>query len=288
MIKKSIIIVIIFALVWECSKNRTLLLSQNNIEITSFGGIVEIAVSANTEWEVRNDTEWLDVETDRNMGNGTITIKVPPHYSTIERNALISVVSLFDGMIKNIGITQKGDHPFRLYDREELPLILNFGLDGTAFSAWNPSTILDMQSSLDCVSLPGSSLKFYGEVIDGIVTINFPEDQIESAFTYESFDDGFTMLQVRIEFLNDIYRRSIGLHKLGKRQHYYSRDMHSVCIFYLRDDFPPFKSGWNYVECITNYNLLSEGQSEWIGIISQDINVFIENGYRWKFDASWL
>jgi len=284
--KKSILIIIIIALFYSCSKDKTLTLSVNNIEFRSNGGEVKIMVTANTEWNVRVVVDWVHIETDGNMGNGFILIKVPPYYSYTDRSAKITVTTLSGRIIQEIGIIQKVDNLYQLYDRYENPLTFSSGLVCSAQTAWNPHDIFDL-GSLNYVLNPGSSLKFYGGVVNGIVALDFPNNQLENSFGYESFMDGFTALFVGI-VLQDTSGARIGLHKMGERLQPSLNDLYSICIYYVRDDFPPFKSGWNFMEYYFNPNPLSGEPSEWIGVISQDINYFFEMGYRWKIDPSWI
>ena len=222
-----------------------------------------------------------------NMGNGFILVKVSPHFSSADRSTKIIITTLSDGTIQEIGIFQKMDHFLQLYDRIEIPSTLSLDLVGSVGYATTPNSLLDA-GTLNYVLSPGSSLRFFGEVKDGIVALDFPNDQLDSAFEYESFMDGFTVLFVRITFQLDGFSGRIGLHKMGQHQHPLLNDLYSVFLLYVRDDDPPFKSGWNFMEYYNNPDPLPGEPSEWFGFISQDINDFFDRGYRWKGELTWL
>jgi hypothetical protein len=289
--KKSILIIIITALFCSCSKDETLILSVNNLEFRPTGGEVKISVTANTGWDARIEVDWVTIETSGNMGNGFILVKVPLYYSFVgpytERRTKITITTRSGGIIQEIGIVQKVDNLNQLYDRLEEPFAFHYSLIGSAHHARDPHTLFDL-GAYNYVLYPDSPLKFYGEVIDGIVTLDFPNNQLESSFEYESFKDGFTTLFVTI-VLQDNDGARIGLHKMGERVWPRSNDSYSVFMYYVRDDYPPFKSGWNFMEYYYNPDPLDGKPSEWIGgVISQDINDYFEMGYRWKFEFSWI
>ena len=274
----------IATLLCACSKD-TLSLSDSNIEFTSFGGEVEVAVTANTQWEVNFDAEWFSVQATGNMGNGTIMIKAQSYYSTVERSAKITVTTPFGGMIQEIGVIQKGDNPFQSYHRTGNPFIGSIDCIGSAKEAYKPHNPR-IGPYDDYVFYPESSLIIYGKIKDGIVDFDFTNDQFESAFGYESFCSGFTFLHVVI-VPQDNSRRTIGLHKVEEK-YFGVLDLYSIMFFYVNEDFYELKSGWNFIELFHNHDPLSTEKDATIGIISQDINVFLEKGYRWQFDASWI
>ena len=267
-----------------CAKDL-LSLSDNNLEFASFGGEVEVAVTANIQWEATCETGWLSVETSGNTGNGTITVKVPPHYSAVERSAKITVTTPFGGLIQEIGIVQKGDNPSQFYIGNGDPSKGNVDLVGSAKEVYKPHDPR-IGPYDDYILYPESPLRIYGKIKDGIVDIDFTNEQFESAFGYESFGDGYTFLHVVI-VPQDNSRQSISLHKVDEK-YFGQLDLYSVVIFYVHEDFSELKSGWNFVELCHNHDPLPGEKDTTIGIISKDINVFLEKGYRWQFDRTFL
>jgi len=121
-----------------------------------------------------------------------------------------------------------------------------------------------------------------GKVKRGIISIDFPDVKLDLPSTYLNAE-GLTMGQILIEEKNNRSRK-IGLHKIGD-------DTNSrVYILYVSDTFSnelvTFKSGWNFIEIVPNPNRLS-GSNEpsfVFGMITQNMNVFIEKGYRWQIE----
>ena len=277
-------------LLLSCTKNddKTLTLSYKNIEFTSIGGELEIAVIANTSWETKYEANWFSAETSGNMGNGSVVIRALPNYSTTERIGRIFVTTLSGGIIEEITISQQGntDTPFQVYDER----------NGTPFkeSIYLIGLPCGSSGSFDVPGrFPASTFGFgeypweiKGEVRDGIMVIDFPHEKFELTSDYKSFTEGLTIAQIFIEDKNN-WNRKIGLHKIGDDND--SR----VYILYVSDDFSnelvSFKSGWNFIEIFRNPNWVygSNEQFNLIGAITQDINFFLEEGYRWQIEL-WI
>ncbi|MCL2727818.1 MAG: hypothetical protein FWD56_05490 [Bacteroidales bacterium] len=125
-----------------------------------------------------------------------------------------------------------------------------------------------------------------GEIKNGIMIIDFPDNGFKLTSDYESFTEGLTMSQIFIQ-QKDNRNLVVGLHKKGEK--FDSR----VYILYVGDDFSndlvTFKSGWNFVETFYNPNwFYGSDEPFWlIGIITQDIHTVFKNGYRWQIEF-WL
>ena len=296
-------------LLYSCSKDdeKTLILSENNVAFTSDGGNQEIAVTANTNWEVKYEADWFDIETSGNMGNGSIVINVQPNYligvnrsrvgyvlkngiySTDERSAEILVTTQSGGIIQKITISQKGyteDTSFQVYDSDGTLFKGNIDLVGVPnISNGAFDYIGDFPSS--SMGLAEYPWQIKGEVKDGIMYIDFPNDKFELPSYYENSTEGLTFGQVFIKEKNSSSLK-IGLYKIGDDSY------NQVYILYVSDDFSnelvTFKSGWNFIEIVVqnpNYHYGSIEPLIPIGIITQDINVFLEMGYRWQLER-WI
>ena len=75
-------------------KILTLSVSDEKIVFTPEGGETEITVTTNADWKVNYGWYWLDVDTTRKTGNGSIRIKAQPNITTAERNIDIIVETL--------------------------------------------------------------------------------------------------------------------------------------------------------------------------------------------------
>ena len=88
-------------LLLSCSKDveKSFTLSENNVVFTSEGGEQEIVITANTNWEIVCEADWIEIEATGKTGNGSIQIHVKPNKANYQRSTLIAVV----GWITNIG-----------------------------------------------------------------------------------------------------------------------------------------------------------------------------------------
>ena len=98
----------------SCSRNdeKMLLLSENSVEFTSDGGNHEIVVTANTNWEILCEADWIEVETTEKAGNRIILIRVEPNQTTIERTTSIFVKAVAVNINEEIIITQTANYLF--------------------------------------------------------------------------------------------------------------------------------------------------------------------------------
>ena len=289
--KKAICLVSILCLfLYSCSKeiDKTLLLSKNNIEFTSIGGEQQITVSGNVEWVVKYEANWLNAETRGNKHDRSIVITVQSNYLTPERSSKILITTPSGDIIGEINISQKGHigSSFPVYDTDGTPFKGSMELVGkpqiSAGSFNNPDGFPASTFGPASAEYPWV---ISGEVKGGIMNINFPIDKLELTSEYGRFT-GFVMGQIFIEQKNSLSIK-IGLHKKGDKFD------NTVYILYVDNDFTnelvTFKGGWNFVEIYYNPNWVHDGDepSRLIGIISQDVNVFLEKGYRWQIEH-WL
>ena len=93
----------------SCSENdeKTLTLSKKSVEFTSNGGEQEVAVTANTNWEVSYGANWFEVDAIGKMGNGKIVIRAESNNTAVVREANIIVTALAAGINEEIIITQE-------------------------------------------------------------------------------------------------------------------------------------------------------------------------------------
>ena len=290
--KINCLVSILCLFLYSCSDDtdKTLSLSENNVEFASIGGEQQISVYSNTEWEVKYDVDWLNAETGRNMSSGSIIITAQTNYLTTERNAEIIVTTPSGEIMEKITISQKGqiDSKYsQVYDRDWTPFEGNIEIIG------RPA----IGGSFDSPGhFPSSTISFEnrsflnGEVKDGIMNINFPTDKIELSSEYKSLTSDLTMAQMFIEQENSSSRK-FGLYKKADQidNRAYISD-NRVYILYVDEDFSnelvTLKAGWNFIEIYDNPNWEygSNEPYQLIGIISQDVNTFLEKGYRWKIE----
>jgi hypothetical protein len=114
-----------------------------------------------------------------------------------------------------------------------------------------------------------------GEIENGILTIDFPEGDLELSEDYGSdWTQGVKIAEMHIQYMNHIY---VALHKYNNK----GNDSR-IHIYYTDNDFNKFnggtvhlKKGWNFVEVSGYQN---------IGLVTQNINDFIKQGYRWQLE----
>ena len=268
-------------LLFSCSKSEILTLSRHNVEFTSVGGEQEIVVNANTKWEVKSDADWLSTGI-RAKGDGTIVIYAQPNYSTDERNAKISVITLNDGIFEEITISQKGESPFQVYNEDSTPFTGNMDLVGIPYHTFgsfdSPGGFPSSTSSV-----PDCPWEVTGEIENGIMTIDFPDSDFSLTSEYTCFTEGLIVGQIFIEQKNNTWVK-IGLHKKEDRFD------NQAYVLYVADDFSnelvTFKPGWNFVEIVPNPDwVYGNGEPQkLIGTISQNINDFLKKGYRWQIE----
>jgi|GEM_PF-803855 len=140
----------------SCTKDvdKFFTLSENVVDFASEGGELEITVTANTNWEVMYDKdfiEWLDVKIFGETGNGTIQMRVNPNTYPVQRRAKITVTGQGTGIRigKEISITQE-------------PTTY---LNGVA-------TVLGRNPDCGTFMIQFDEIPFYGKVFHGI---NLPE-----------------------------------------------------------------------------------------------------------------
>ena len=267
----------------SCTKTLSLSLSDNDITFTSVGGKQEIAVIANRAWIVWYEANWLDAKTRGNSGNGTIIVDVQPNILTTERSVKIFVTALSGDVIEEITISQKG-HPnplLQVYERDGTPITEDFDLVGKPYFSY---ASFDQQEGFSrSTSISEFPWVIRGEVKGGIIAIDFTDGKYDLPSA-----DGWSMLLVVIEIEDNPFR-SIDLNKIGD-----DGFSSMVNIYYASDDLPgeqvTFKSGWNFVEYYLNPNLFNKdnepvvptGPLFLMGTISQNVNDFLEKGYRWR------
>ena len=286
--KKHLKAFFVYLLLLSCSHSNheieALTLSENSFVFTADGGEQQVTVTANTEWRVINKDSWILIEVSAFIGDGTrtITIKAAPNYATNERRATMFVTTLSGIIIKEISLSQVGfiDTPFQVYYiLDQIPYKESFDLvgeprrsDGSFNSPGRfPSSTTD----------GSSTWKIYGEIKDGMMSLDFPDTKFELTDDYKSFTEGLTMAQIS---LNKKDNHSTGIF-LSKKEKPIDRQ---VYILYVSDDFSnelvTFKSGWNFIEIYFNPDWIAGSNQPFtlIGLVSQDVEVFLEEGYRWN------
>jgi len=287
--KINCLVGILCLLLYSCSKDseKTISSFEKNVEFSSIGGKQQIGIYTNTEWEVKYEVDWINAETFKNISNGSIIITVQSNNMTADRSSPIIVTTPSGEIIGKITISQKGridDSPFQVYNEDWTPF------EGDIELICKPAVSEGSFDSPD--HFPSSTISLEntwvinGEVKDGIMNIDFPTEKMELTSEYKNFTEGLTMAQMFIEQKNS-FNRKIGLHKKGDK--YYN----SVYILYVEEDFTnelvTFKTGWNFIEIYYNPDWVygSDEPFELIGIISQDVNTFLEKGYRWLIEI-WI
>ncbi|MDR3167527.1 MAG: hypothetical protein LBT93_06250, partial [Treponema sp.] len=123
--------------------------------------------------------------------------------------------------------------------------------------------------------------------------ISFPNNKLELNSIYENdFTEGVRIGLIFIQQKNNSYLH-IALHKINQDE--YNR----IDILYSSDDFHKpddayygeyaLKAGWNFIEIVENPNWFygSDEEITNISLISQNINDFLNKGYRWQIEY-WL
>jgi len=189
--------------------------------------------------------------------------------------------------------TETFDHKLQVFDRDEVPFGGNYDIAGRPFI---PLNLMDLGKYPYDIFTPGTATinlgvypwEIYGEIKNGKIAIDFPNEKLELTSDFEySLTEGVRICLVYIEH-KDSPNLKFGLHK---RNDSFSR----VYIYYSTDDFNrtengiALKAGWNFVEQLKNPKWV-QGSHEPIyivGLVSQDVNVFLKKGYRWKME-SWI
>jgi len=287
MIMKQVIYLVISAclLLYSCSKDdkKRLALSESNIAFTSVGGEKEITVTANTGWGAKHEADWIHVEINGNIGNGTILIDVQPNYLTAERSARIYVTTLSGGIVEEITVSQEKhvDTPFQIYDDDWTPFKGNIDLVGKPII---PLTNFNSLLHLPFATSSPTEIpwEINGYVNGGIMAIDFPNEKLELTSEYKRASESVAIGRVYIEQRNN---RNLKIGLFNKN----ILDNH-VIIIYTSDDFSSevvtFKSGWNFVEIVRNPDWIFGNNEPFylFGLISQSVQLFLEKGYRWRLD----
>ena len=130
-----------------------------------------------------------------------------------------------------------------------------------------------------------------GKVKNGKMSISFLNNKLKLNSEYENdFTDGVRIGNISIQQKNN---RSlhIGLHKINTDVSY-----NEIDILYLSDDLHKpnldfygdisLKAGWNFIEIIDNPDWFygSDEEPYLVGLVSQNINDFLNKGYRWQIE----
>jgi len=273
-------------LMCSCSKDskgyeETLTLSENSVEFTSVGGEQVVSITANTNWKVKSQADWVEVETIGTTGNGSIVIMVQPYSQTTKRAYSLSVMTQSGGIVEEIVVSQAAftDTPFQVYNETTWnPFIGSFDFMGAPIP-FNGS-FLYPDSLPSGITTGNHAWEIQGEIKRGIITINFPDTQFDLSSENSALTGGVKIAKM---FLCDKSNEKTEV-VLSKKEEPFARE---VYILYINEDFSnefgTFKSGWNFVEKYYNSNWeYGSDKPFWlIGRILQDFQVFIENGYRW-------
>jgi len=292
---KRVMFLIIAAclLLHSCSKDNkiTLTLSEQNIAFASIGGTQKITVTANIVWGARSEATWIEVETNGSMENGSVMIGVQRNFLTDERNATVFITATSGDVIKEITVYQQGntDSPFQVYGWNGTPVSETCDVEGIPQHPSNGDVL-----SFESWPTDHNIQIINGKIDEGIMDITFPENYCLDS-RYERTSTGGT----RIAFIQ-LYRKGEGRHfydfALTKNDMIFGAGTKSnnvyrnIGIYYADSVFSngslTLNPGWNFVEQITDYNQNIPLRE--IGKISQDINDFIHEGYRWECVVVWI
>jgi len=120
-----------------------------------------------------------------------------------------------------------------------------------------------------------------GKINNGVMEIAFPEEigRLDSSYVNIFFTEGVRI--ARIFLWNEEARSNhFALHK-------WDNDAYGeILVYYSEENFSKFNNGtielgrgWNFIEMIT-----TDKKGREFGKISQDINEFIQDGYRWEIE----
>jgi aryl-phospho-beta-D-glucosidase BglC (GH1 family) len=107
-IQKFLIALLLFA---SCEKKGAIVTPQLSVSspeqlFTSDGGVSEVTVSANTNWNISNAAPWFTATASSTGGNGKISLNVQPNAAATDRSSIISVSS--GSIVKEINVRQLG------------------------------------------------------------------------------------------------------------------------------------------------------------------------------------
>ena len=286
--KVMFLISIVCFLLHSCSKDNkdekiTLTLSENNIEFTSLGGIQIITVTANIDWEVRFEADWLEVESNGSLENGSVMISVQRNFLRDERNATLFITSTSGTIVKEITIYQQGntDSPLRVYYGDGIPVTETYDVEGKflppldgdvlSFDNWSPDPIRVINGKID----------------EGIMDITFPENYCLDS-TYERTSTGgirIASIQLFLPGGRSFYDFALTKNDIIFGTKTSSNNIfRTIGIYYADSEFNngslTLHPGWNFVEYITDFN--QNPTLREIGNTYQDINDLINEGYRWE------
>ena len=77
----------------------------DELQVESQGNSFTISVSANQQWTVGSDVNWMHFEPNQGIGDETVTLTVDPNNTTSPRSALIYLKGIISG-VKTIQVTQ--------------------------------------------------------------------------------------------------------------------------------------------------------------------------------------
>jgi len=285
-LKKAACLVVAHLLLFSCSKDskneeKTLLLSDSSLEFALDGGMLEIDVTANTQWSVKYDADWFSVATSGDMGKGSIVVTVQPNYSNNsstgysipERSAVMFVTTSSEEVFKEITIYQKGhtDTPLQVYLMSGLPFQEDMNVVGSLFpsGSYTPGSFTAFERRTSYI--PSYLWQIEGEITEGIMAIDFPEGDFEPMF----------MGRIELDEKDVVLGRGVNLIKMTDNQ-----QLKIVHILYADEDFSnesvTLRTGWNFVEIVENSNGILDNEAWYLlGVITQDINDMLENGFRW-------
>jgi len=134
-----------------------------------------------------------------------------------------------------------------------------------------------------------------GKITDGKIAIGFPDakrEQLELSADFEnSYTEGVRICIFYIEH-KDISNRKFGLRKRNPDNNM-GISFSDVYIYYSSADFHnpshngiSLKAGWNFIERLQNPNWSYPSDEPYfiMGATSQDVNDFLEKGYRWYLE----
>ena len=180
--------------------------------------------------------------------------------------------------------------------------------DGTPFNETcvlvgrpsKPDFIPYMERDPNYIFTPSSSTRQYvdfypwtvGKINRGKIAIGFPDEKLELGSDFEySLTEG---VRICIVYITRKDNSNWEFELCKKNSGIYTYDFDRVYIYYASADFNrphngiAFKAGWNFIERIQNPNWFA-GSAEpgYIIVSSQDVNNFLEKGYRWQSE-SWF
>lgn len=102
----GVLFVVLMLSAASCRKPQRIQLSKNQLVFTYSGGDDVFQVTANCEWSVTGMPDWITVNPTFGEKDANVAVKVSRNNSTIDRSAMLTVVSSNGKASQNIEVTQ--------------------------------------------------------------------------------------------------------------------------------------------------------------------------------------